>query len=188
MRPEIEKLIEDIETRIARAEATGGERAARRIAEIDASAQAPDFWSDPAAARARLKERRRLERRLDTHRRLAADLSDAATLIELGEAEGDAATVAEGEAALNALARPAAQAEIAAGFDGAHDSGRAFLSVQAVSPRDPDRLCDWSGRLARMYRLWAHRRGFRAAPLLDEHDGFGSARFFCHVSGDDAYG
>ena len=44
-----------------------------------------------------MRDRTQLDEAVTAIKRLEQDLEDAATLIELGEAEGDAATVAEGE-------------------------------------------------------------------------------------------
>ena len=52
-----------------------------------------------------MRQRQVLERTLSNFRRIERDLEDNLTLIEMGEAEGDASAVAEGEALLAALAR-----------------------------------------------------------------------------------
>jgi peptide chain release factor 2 len=50
-----------------------------------------------------MRERTMLEDRLGSLAKIQRDLEDAATLVELGEVEGDQATEAEGLAALRAL-------------------------------------------------------------------------------------
>ena len=47
-----------------------------------------------------MRERQSLERKISSYKQLEQELEDAITLIELGEAEGDEETIAEGEAAL----------------------------------------------------------------------------------------
>ncbi len=60
-----------------------------------------------------MRERTRLEESIGRYRKLEAALNDNLELIEMGEAEGDEAIVAEAEAALRAARDEAGEAEVA---------------------------------------------------------------------------
>src|SRR5262249_20185696 len=83
-----------------------------RVAELNKRAEDPTLWSDPQAAQKLMRQRQALERAIAGYRRLERELDDAVTLIELGEAEDDAASVAEGEAGLKKLAEEARRQEV----------------------------------------------------------------------------
>ncbi len=71
-----------------------------RLADLNKRAEDPSIWNDPRTAQKVMRQRQQLERSIDAYRRLERERDDSVTLIELGEAEDDAATVAEGEAQL----------------------------------------------------------------------------------------
>ena len=58
--------------------------ATRRLAELNAKSEAPEFWNDAAAAQILMRERDQLEAGLSALKKLEGDLEDALTLIELG--------------------------------------------------------------------------------------------------------
>src|SRR5690606_24798717 len=93
-----------------------------RLAELNARAEDPNLWNDPRAAQEIMRERQSLERKISSYKQLEQELEDAITLIELGEAEGDEETIAEGEAALKALSELAQKREIEALLSGEADS------------------------------------------------------------------
>ena len=62
------------------------------MAELNAKSEDPALWSDSEAAQKLMRERTMLEDRLGSLAKIERDLDDATTLVELGEAEGDAAT------------------------------------------------------------------------------------------------
>jgi len=78
------------------------DQAQRRLAELNALSEGPDFWNDAETAQKLMRERTSLEDQINGITKLERDLDDALTLIELGEMEEDEATVSEGEAAIKA--------------------------------------------------------------------------------------
>ena len=80
------------------------ERALRRLDELNARVEDPKLWDNPKDAEAVMKERRRLEAAIGTVNTISSEMADAVEYIELGEVEGDEATVEEGLATLAALA------------------------------------------------------------------------------------
>mgnify|MGYP000623770444 CR=1 FL=1 len=63
------------------------------------------MWSDQTRAQKLLKERTQLNQMITQTKALSTELEDYATLIDLGESEGDDASVAEGEAGLQSLSK-----------------------------------------------------------------------------------
>ena len=69
------------------------ETAQERLAELNKRTEDPKLWGNPQSAQKVMRERQALERAVNSYQKLERDLDDAVTLIELGEAEKDAASV-----------------------------------------------------------------------------------------------
>jgi peptide chain release factor 2 len=78
-----------------------------------------------------MRERGRLAEQVEGVQRLERDVADALGLIELAEAEGDAATADAAVADLHALAAEAKRREIDSLLSGEADSNDAYLEVNA---------------------------------------------------------
>ncbi len=115
-----------------------------------------------------MRERTDLDTRLNGIRALERDLDDANTLIELGDAEDDEATVQEGEVILRRLVKDAQTQQIEALLSGEADSNDTFLEVHSGAGGTESQ--DWANMLYRMYTRWAERRGFKVE-LMDLADG-----------------
>ena len=73
-----------------------------------------------------------LEDRLGSLAKIERDLEDAATLVELGEAEGDVATEAEGIAALRALKAEGDRRQLEALLSGEADANDTYVDRKSV--------------------------------------------------------
>ncbi|MGL4240308.1 MAG: peptide chain release factor 2 [Beijerinckiaceae bacterium] len=140
----------------------------RRLAELNARAESADLWNDPAAAQKVMRERTDLEARLNGIARLERELDDASTLIELGDAEGDDATVSEGAGMLRQLEKDAATQQIEALLSGEADANDTFIEVHSGAGGTESQ--DWANMLYRMYTRWAERRGYKI-DVIDVADG-----------------
>jgi peptide chain release factor 2 len=163
------------------------ETAPHRLEEFNAMIEAGDIWSDPAAAQKLMRERQMLMDKVETYRRIEAELADNVELIELGEAEGDAGIVADAEAALRALKEFAAAKELEALLDGEADGNDTFLEINAGAGGTES--CDWASMLARMYVRWAEKKGYKVelqSENAGEEAGIKSAAY--KISGPNAYG
>ncbi|MBV1704347.1 MAG: peptide chain release factor 2 [Hyphomicrobiales bacterium] len=159
MRAEAQSLVDDIKQSAGLLRRhLDVETASRRLAELNALAEAPDLWNDAEAARKLMRERDELEDRLGGVKRIEGDLDDAITLVELGEAEGDAATEAEGVAALKALKAETERRQVEALLSGEADGNDTYVEIH--SGAGGTESCDWARMLARMYARWAERRKF----------------------------
>src|SRR5262249_49107596 len=129
----------------------------------------------------------KLDRAIDSYRRIERELDDQLGFIELGEAEGDAAIVAEAEAKLKALREEAAKRELESLLSGEADANDAYLQVQAGEGGTEAQ--DWAEMLLRMYTRWAEQHGYKVEWLEEsagEQAGIKSATV--KVVGENAYG
>ncbi len=115
-----------------------------------------------------MRQRQALEKSLSSFKRMQQELDDNVTLIEMGEAEGDSATVAEAEALLSRLDHEVRQRSVEALLSGEADSMNTYLEVHAGAGGTESQ--DWASMLLRMYLRWAERRGFKVK-LFDESPG-----------------
>src|SRR5439155_401611 len=163
------------------------EAANRRLAELNAKAEDPKLWDDPSAAQSLLRERTRLDRAIEGYRRIEREVGDAVGLIELGEAEGDKAIVAEAEANLEKLRDEAKKREVESLLSGEADGNDCYLEVHAGAGGTEAQ--DWAEMLLRMYVRWAEAHGYKTEWLEEsggEEAGIKSATV--RIAGPDAYG
>jgi len=134
-----------------------------------------------------MRERQRLDTAMSAVRALENELADATGLMELAEAEGDAAMVADAEKAIEALAKRAEEQRLESMLSGEADANDSYLEVHAGAGGTESQ--DWAEMLFRMYTRWAERRGFKLQ-LIEESEGEGagikSATLL--VKGHNAYG
>jgi peptide chain release factor 2 len=134
-----------------------------------------------------MRERTALEDRLSSLAKIERQLDDAATLVELGEAEGDEATEAEGLAALKTLKAEGERRQLEALLSGEADANDTYLEVH--SGAGGTESCDWARMLLRMYMRWAERRKFEVEVIEEtpgEEAGVKSATLV--VKGHNAHG
>ena len=95
-----------------------------------------------------MQERTALDDQLNALSRIDQELDDQLMLIELGEAEKDAKTVGEAEAALRNLKSEVARRELEALLSGEADANNSFLEVHAGAGGTESQ--DWASMLLRM--------------------------------------
>jgi len=188
MRAEGQAHIERIEAALALVRKfLDWDRALRRLDELNARVEDPKLWDRPKDAEAVMRERRRLEAAIGTVKTIATEMADAIEFVELGEAEGDDAVVAEGLASLAALAARADADKVQALLAGEADANDAYLEVHAGAGGTESQ--DWAEMLQRMYARWAERHGYKVE-LVDYHAGeqAGIKSVTLHIKGENAYG
>ncbi|WP_156964430.1 peptide chain release factor 2 [Methylocapsa aurea] len=161
--------------------------AGRRLAELNAKVEDPNLWNDTEAAQQIMRERTEIEDRLGSINRFESELDDAVTLVELGEAEQDAATEKEGVDQLKALKLEAERRQIEALLSGEVDGNDAYIEVH--SGAGGTESCDWARMLFRMYARWAERHKFKVE-IIEETAGdeAGLKSGTLLVKGHNAYG
>ena len=163
------------------------DRALRRLDELNARVEDPTLWNNPKDAEAVMRERRRLEAAIGTVRGIGQEMADAVEFIEMGEAEGDQATIDEGHATLAALATRADADKVQALLAGEADGLDTYIEIHAGAGGTESQ--DWAEMLLRMYSRWGEKRGYKV-DLIEhqsgEQAGIKSATIL--VKGENAYG
>ncbi|CAA9310394.1 MAG: Peptide chain release factor 2 @ programmed frameshift-containing [uncultured Microvirga sp.] len=134
-----------------------------------------------------MRERTVLDDQIASIRRLEQEFEDATTLIELGEAEGDPASITEGEAGVRRVEAEAARRQVETLLSGEADANDTYLEVHAGAGGTESQ--DWANMLQRMYARWAERRGYKVE-VVDWADGeeAGIKGATLLIKGHNAYG
>ncbi|MSO70342.1 MAG: peptide chain release factor 2 [Alphaproteobacteria bacterium] len=188
MRAEVASLAKEIEQSLVLLRRhLDVDAATKRLAELNARAEDPNLWNDPAAAQKILRERTRLDNSIGGFRKLEAGLTDSLGLAELAEAEGDEAVHAEAVEALRNIQIKAKQLELEGLLSGEADGNDAFLEVHAGAGGTESQ--DWAEMLLRMYVRWAEQHGYKVEWIEEsagEEAGIKSATV--KIAGLNAYG
>ncbi|WP_068089139.1 peptide chain release factor 2 [Novosphingobium rosa] len=163
------------------------DRALRRFDELNARVEDPKLWDNPKEAEAVMRERRRLEASIGAVNYIGQEMADAIEFIELGEMEGDEATIGEGLSSLAALAERADNDKVQALLAGEADASDTYIEVHAGAGGTESQ--DWAEMLQRMYSRWAERHGYKVE-LVDYHAGeqAGIKSATLLIKGENAYG
>jgi len=146
--------------------------------------EADGFWDDPAASAPLLRERRSLERRLETLQKLRDDAEELEAWRELlDEGEDDK----ESEAFFSRLDKQLEQLELQLTLSQPEDEKSALIAIHPGAGGTESQ--DWADMLLRMYLRWADQHGYKTE-MLDrlsgEEAGIKSATF--SVEGPYAFG
>jgi peptide chain release factor 2 len=163
------------------------ERAVRRLDELKARVEDPKLLDNPKQAEEVMRERRRLDAAIGTVNEISSEMADAIEFIELGEAEGDDAVVAEGLETLQRLADRADADKVQALLAGEADANDTYLEIHAGAGGTESQ--DWAEMLLRMYSRWAERKGYKVEVVeyqAGEQAGIKSATL--QIKGENAYG
>ncbi|MGO4405298.1 peptide chain release factor 2 [Bosea sp. RAF48] len=188
MRPEIQTQLDNAKQSIGLLRRhLDWDQAQRRLAELNALSEGPDFWNDAEAAQKLMRERTSLETQIEGISKLERDLDDALTLIELGEMEEDDATVTEGEQAIKAIQDESARLQVETLLSGEADMLDTYVEIHPGAGGTESQ--DWAEMLLRMYRRWGERRKFKVETLeYQDGDTAGIKSATLQFKGHNAYG
>jgi len=147
----------------------------------------PDFWNNQGGAQATVRELKTARSTVQEFDALATEVSDAADLLELAEAEDDAATMSDVAGALESLRTRVDALELKSLLSEAQDHLNAVVSIHPGAGGTESQ--DWAEMLLRMYLRWAERSGFETATLdyqAGDEAGLKDATF--EVNGEYAFG
>ncbi|SMF69278.1 peptide chain release factor 2 [Allosphingosinicella indica] len=163
------------------------DRALRRLDELNNRVEDPNLWNDAKQAQEVMRERRRLDEAITATRTIERDLADNIELIEMAEAEGDAAMADDAAAALAQLADRAEQDKVKALLAGEADANDTYIEINSGAGGTESN--DWASMLQRMYQRWAERHGLKVE-LIDQHSGeqAGIKSATLLLKGENAYG
>ncbi|MHA6288441.1 peptide chain release factor 2 [Maricaulis sp. CAU 1757] len=188
MRAEIQTLSDEIQQAVGLLRRRlDWDTAQKRLDELNARSEAPEFWNDPQKAQVLMRERNALESQIRTVERTETELADTLELVEMAEAEGDDDMVAEATTALERLADTMRRAQLEALLSGEADGNDAFIEIHSGAGGTESQ--DWAAMLTRMYSRWANSRGFKVEVMEEqagEEAGLKSATLL--VKGENAYG
>jgi peptide chain release factor 2 len=161
--------------------------ALKRLAELDAQVEDPKLWDDPKAAQVVMRERRRLDEAIAATQAIEKELADTVELMEMADAEGDAAMVDDAVKALDDLAARSEKDKVAALLAGEADANDTYVEVNAGAGGTESQ--DWAEMLHRMYTRWGERHGMKVE-LIDIHSGeqAGIKSATMMIKGENAYG
>jgi peptide chain release factor 2 len=127
-------------------------------AELEQEMGKPDFWDDRERATSMSSAYGRADTDVKLLEDLADRLSDAETLFQLAQEEGDESVEAELEEAVKELTRALDQLEVRSLFSGEHGEGDAVCEIHAGAGGTDAQ--DWAEMMLRMYSRWAESKGF----------------------------
>lgn len=148
------------------------------------------FWNNRDQAQKLIDEANSIRRRLDPLVASEKRLDDFRVMIELGEAEPQAAQLALETELDRDLSRFAAETdalELRVLLAGPHDRNNCILSINAGAGGTES--CDWASMLWRMYQRWAETRGW-LVEVSDVVEGevAGVKSVTLLIAGENAYG
>ena len=130
-----------------------------QLEEVIRELEDPGVWNDRERALQLGKDQTRLEDVVLTVDRLEEGLNDAQELLEMSEADGDEAAVADVIEEIDGFEKDLANLEFKRMFAGEMDSCNAFLDVQSGSGGTEAQ--DWCEMVLRMYLRWGEAKGFK---------------------------
>lgn len=171
-----------------------GKRA--RVAELQKRTEEPDFWGDPKAAEAFMKDMNSLKSWVTGYDSAFSQVEDLDVLYEFAKDTADSASsedavesdeMRELEAAYAAAVKAVEDLELKNMLGEEGDSLGAILTIN--SGAGGTEANDWSSMLMRMYMRWAERNGYKMTVTdLLEGDEAGIKSATIQVEGDYAFG
>lgn len=145
----------------------------------------PNFWDNPDYAEKTLKE-------LKSHKNWVASYEEVETLVEdlevLSEFQkAGEASEEEVEEKYQATVQKFDEVEFKSTLNNPEDELGCILEINAGAGGTES--CDWSEMLARMYQMWAEKKGYKIAELnRQDGDVAGIKSLSLEINGDFAYG
>src|SRR5262245_30822931 len=148
------------------------------------------FWNNREQAQKLIEEASTLRNKVDPLLKAEKELEDFHVMVELGEAEPEAAQAKiqqDVEADIARFFKQLEALELKVFLNGPHDRSNCIFSINAGAGGTES--CDWANMLMRMYQRWAESRGWQVEisdVLPGETAGIKSATLL--ITGENAYG
>ena len=150
----------------------------RRIGELEQQASDPALWEDQERAQQVTSGLSRAKAEHDRVTGMDARIDDLEALVEMGQEEDDAETLAEAERELAAVRKAVGELEVRTLLSGEYDERAAVVTIRSGAGGVD--AADFAEMLLRMYLRWAERHGY-PTKVLDtsyaEEAGLKSATF-----------
>ncbi len=156
-----------------------------QIEEIEQKSLDPNFWNDPKAAEAVLKDMKMHKNWVRQYQVTAGHVDDLEVLYEFYR-EGETSE-AEVDAKFKEALEAVEELEFRSTLNRPEDELGCILEINAGAGGTES--CDWSEMLLRMYTMWAERSGFKVTELnRQDGDMAGIKTAEIEIEGDFAYG
>ncbi len=159
-------------------EVTDLDRLRAQIADLEQAASASDLWDDLEHAQRVTSSLSRANAELERITGMDARIDDLEVLVEMGQEESDAETLAEAERELTALRKAVGELEVRTLLNGEYDQREAVVTIRSGAGGVD--AADFAEMLLRMYLRWAERHDYPTAVLdtsYAEEAGLKSATF-----------
>ncbi|QBX54428.1 peptide chain release factor 2 [Nocardioides seonyuensis] len=154
------------------------DRMRTEVADLGEQVAAPDLWDDQANATRVTGRLSALQGELDRFTGLESRIEDLALMVEMGQEEGDAETLADSERELTRIKKSVESLEIRTLLSGEYDERDAIVSIRSGAGGVD--AADFAEMLMRMYTRWAeqHKYGVEVYDVsYAEEAGIKSAEF-----------
>ena len=152
------------------------------IADLGEQVAAPDLWDDQANATRVTGRLSLLQGELERFTDLASRIEDLAIMVQLGQEEGDADTLADAERELGRIKKAVESLEIRTLLSGEYDAREAIVTIRSGAGGVD--AADFAEMLMRMYTRWAEQHKY-GVEVFDtsyaEEAGLKSATFAIHA-------
>jgi peptide chain release factor 2 len=163
------------------------ERKQARLKDLEARQGDAAFWADAERAREQVQEVKRLKGWITPYLTLETRLADTEAMLELLDAEPDAALEAELATDLATATTQVERLELQSMLQGSDDARDAILTIHPGAGGTESQ--DWAEMLMRMYVRWAERKGFQVTVLdLMAGDEAGIKSATIEIKGEYAFG
>ena len=186
--PDFAVALADLDKALSSIEAVvDPDRKRAEIADLEQLVAAPDLWDNPDRAQRVTSRLSALQTEVDRVAGLRAQLDDLGVLVQLGQEEGDQASLSESADMLSSLQKAVEILEVRTLLSGEYDEREALVTIRSEAGGVD--AADFAAMLLRMYLRWAERHRF-STEVYDtsyaEEAGIKSATF--QVKAPFAYG
>jgi peptide chain release factor 2 len=154
----------------------------REIADLGEQVAAPDLWDDQDNATRVTGRLSSLQGQLDRFLSLQSRIDDLEALVELGQEENDASSLAEADAELGKIHASVEALEVRTLLSGEYDEREALVTIRSGAGGVD--AADFAEMLMRMYTRWAERNKYNVEVFdtsFAEEAGIKSATFAIHA-------
>ena len=157
------------------------------IARLEARMSEGDFWNDPTRAQAQVAELKAVRAVAQPCQEMARAVADSLELLEMAEAESDAATIRQIDAEHGRLTAAYETLELNLALGGTYDHCNIFLRITPGAGGTESQ--DWGEMLFRMYAAHCTAVGWKLE-IMEMQPGEGAGIKGCalRISGENVYG
>lgn len=161
------------------------------LAELEATAAAPDFWNDQNAAKAIIDKSKQQRAILRPFQSVASKLEELRVLVELASEEDEGPdrdhVIKEANDIFEATVGEFERLELQSLLSGELDGNNAYLTLHAGAGGTES--CDWADMLYRMFSRYCERSGLDYEVIeFSPGESAGLKSVTMHVSGPNAFG